>query len=258
MREKLLNIFIKLIYKILCKLDSKYKIERFFENEKFTHVVDHNFSSLPHKGKKLFRTIPLEVWLIKTESSYMFCSKDHILFDEKMYPVKVKDCIPEKTILRTTRGEEKVKDVVNIGIKLHMYDVEIDDYTHMYVSNEFFSHNTTCACTFLLWKAIFNEDQTILIAANKMSSALEIMSRIRYIYEELPQYMKPGVKVYNKSSIEFDNNSRIISRATTPDAGRGLSVSLLYCLDPETKVTVRDKKTKEIKEISLKELYETM
>jgi hypothetical protein len=89
---------------------------------------------------------------------------------------------------------------------------------------------TTCAAAFLLWKAMFEPDCTILIAANKFVQAMEIMDRIRFGYENLEQHnwLRAGVVEYNKGTITFDNGSRIISRATTPDAGRGLSISLLY------------------------------
>lgn len=87
---------------------------------------------------------------------------------------------------------------------------------------------TTCAAAYILWRALFNPDQTILIAANKFVQAMEIMDRIRYSYETLPDWLRAGVVEYNKGTITFDNGSSIISRATSPDAGRGLSISLLY------------------------------
>ena len=92
---------------------------------------------------------------------------------------------------------------------------------------------TTCAAGFLLWKAMFEPDTTILIAANKYTAALEIMDRIRFAYENLEQYnwLRSGVVEYNKGTISFDNGSRIISRATSIDAGRGLSITLLYLVE---------------------------
>lgn len=87
---------------------------------------------------------------------------------------------------------------------------------------------TTTAAAFLLWKAMFNADTQILIAANKFSQAMEIMDRIRYSYEECPNYIRAGVTEYNKGTITFDNGSSITARATTSDAGRGLSITLLY------------------------------
>ena len=88
---------------------------------------------------------------------------------------------------------------------------------------------TTCAAVYLCWYAMFNPDQTILIAAHKYTGAQEIMTRIRYVYELCPDYIRAGVTSYNKGSLEFDNGSRIISQTTTGTTGRGLSISLLYC-----------------------------
>lgn len=87
---------------------------------------------------------------------------------------------------------------------------------------------TISVSAYLLWYALFNEDKTILIVANKLNQAMEIMDRIRYAYEELPNWLRDSATEYNKGSIKFSNGSRIICRATTADAGRGLSISLLY------------------------------
>lgn len=88
---------------------------------------------------------------------------------------------------------------------------------------------TTCAVAYLLWRAVFNDEETILVVSNVFSAASEIMERFRFAYEMLPNWMKPGVKSYNKNSIVFENASRVIARATTRNTGRGLSISVLYC-----------------------------
>ena len=87
---------------------------------------------------------------------------------------------------------------------------------------------STAAAGYLLWYAMFNPDQTILIAAHKYSGAQEIMQRIRFAYETLPDFIRAGVTAYNKGSLEFDNGSRIVAQATTENTGRGLSISLAY------------------------------
>lgn len=90
------------------------------------------------------------------------------------------------------------------------------------------SGKTTCAAAFLLWKAMFTPDATILVASHQLSGASEIMQRIRYAYEELPDFIRAGVIEYNKGSITFDNGSRILSQATTEKTGRGLALTLVY------------------------------
>src|SRR6056297_169594 len=87
---------------------------------------------------------------------------------------------------------------------------------------------STCAAAYLLWYAMFKPDSTILFAAHKRDGAQEIMTRLRYMYESCPDYIRAGVTAYNKGSIEFDNGSKIVAQATTENTGRGLSLSLVY------------------------------
>ena len=87
---------------------------------------------------------------------------------------------------------------------------------------------TTVAAGYLLWYAMFVEDSTILIAAHKHTGAQEIMGRIRFIYENLPDFIRAGVTSYNKGSLEFENGSRIVSATTTETTGRGMSLTIVY------------------------------
>ena len=87
---------------------------------------------------------------------------------------------------------------------------------------------STTAAGYLLWYAMFVPDSTILVAAHKFTGAQEIMQRIRYAYEAMPDFIRAGVTSYNKGSIDFDNGSRIVSATTTENTGRGMSISLLY------------------------------
>lgn len=89
---------------------------------------------------------------------------------------------------------------------------------------------TTVAVAFLLWYACFHFDKTVLVTSRANEHAMEIIMRIRFAYEQLPHFIKPGVKedAWNKHEVGFDNNSRIISSATSENAGRGYSISLLY------------------------------
>jgi hypothetical protein len=88
---------------------------------------------------------------------------------------------------------------------------------------------STSAAGYLLWYAMFIPDSTILVAAHKYLGAQEIMQRIRYAYENCPDFIRAGSTSYNKGSIDFDNGSRIVAQTTTENTGRGMSISLLYC-----------------------------
>jgi hypothetical protein len=128
----------------------------------------------------------------------------------------------------------KVQHPVRGQLPFDLYDYQ-EDLIKTYTENRFSiallprqSGKTTCAAAFLLWKAMFTPDATILVAAHQYSGASEIMQRIRYAYEELPDFIRAGVMEYNKGSIAFDNGSRIISQATTEKTGRGLALTLIY------------------------------
>ena len=120
-------------------------------------------------------------------------------------------------------------------VKFVPFDYQ-EELLHNYHENRFSINmlgrqmgKTTIAAGYLLWYAMFIPDSTILVASNKYVGAQEIMQRIRYAYENCPDYIRAGVVDYNKGSLGFDNGSRIVSATTTETTGRGMSISLLYC-----------------------------
>ncbi len=86
---------------------------------------------------------------------------------------------------------------------------------------------TTMMTIYTLWHACFNTDQKMLIVANKEGTAKEIFSRIRMAYEELPNWIKPGVSEYGKESLKFTNGSTIGISTTTGTAARGQAINVL-------------------------------
>lgn len=80
---------------------------------------------------------------------------------------------------------------------------------------------------YLLWKALFTPNINIGIAANKLSLAMEVLDKIKKVFIELPIWLQQGVVAWNKTFIEFENGTRIMTSATNSDAFRGYSVHLL-------------------------------
>lgn len=115
---------------------------------------------------------------------------------------------------------------------LYAYQDKLVDVYHNYRNSISMlprqSGKSQTAAAYLLWYAMFNPDSTILIAAHVFRGAQEIMGRIRFIYENCPDFVRAGVVAYNRGSIEFDNGSRIVAQATTENTGRGMSISLVY------------------------------
>lgn len=90
------------------------------------------------------------------------------------------------------------------------------------------SGKTSITTVILLHTALFNPNKLIAILANKGATAREILKRIKTAYEYLPDFLKPGVREWNKGSVEFENGSIIMAEASSSDNIRGKSVFLLY------------------------------
>jgi hypothetical protein len=121
-------------------------------------------------------------------------------------------------------------------IRFKLYDFQ-EDIVRTYQANRWSiskiarqSGKTETTCAYLAWYALFHPEKTILVAANKLSNAKEIISRIQGIYEELPDWIKPGIdeSEWNKTSLAFENKSKIMAQATSQNTGRGFAISLLY------------------------------
>lgn len=108
-----------------------------------------------------------------------------------------------------------------------MYDIHVDSDEHRFYSNGILSHNSTSYSIFCLWYALINKEKSILICANKFKTAKDILGRIKMAYEELPQWLKPGIVEWNAASIVFDNGCKISAEATSGSSGRGGSINCL-------------------------------
>lgn len=195
-----------------------------------------------HPVSSIMKTVPYAEWYLELEDDYTLNAADtHVVFNEDYKEVFMKDLSPGDMVM-TKEGPKKVLQCYATGVIENMFDITVESEDHRYYANDILNHNTTCSAAYLLWRAMFVPNSTILLAANKLSAAQEIMSRIRYAYESLSDvnWLRAGIREYNKQSLTFDNNSRIVARATTPDAGRGLSIS---CVTLDTNITVSNGKT---------------
>lgn len=87
---------------------------------------------------------------------------------------------------------------------------------------------STVVRAFILWYAMFHQDKLVAMLANKLMLAKEQLQLLRDSYVALPYWLQPGVKLWNKMSIQFSNGCRIMVAATSGDGIRGFSPNLLY------------------------------
>jgi len=88
---------------------------------------------------------------------------------------------------------------------------------------------TTVVGAYVLSYACFESHKTIGIVSNKEDSAKSFLSRVKYMYEQLPAHLKPGVLRWAEKSVEFDNHCKIMIAATSKDSFRGEPINLLVC-----------------------------
>lgn len=118
---------------------------------------------------------------------------------------------------------------------------------------------TSIATVIVLHYTLFNEYKNVFLLANKADTALEILSRIQLAYEHLPNWLKSGVKEWNKSSVEFANGCKINAAASSSENIRGQSANLIYideCNRGNTLVTIRNKDTGKVEQVKIEDLYD--
>lgn len=148
-------------------------------------------------------------------------------------------------------------------IKINLYDYQ-EDLLELLANNRMAIANqsrqsakTTTTQIFLAHYLVFNEDKNAGVLAHKHQMAVEVLDRTKQIIEFLPEFLQPGIVEWNKGQIELDNRCKLTAFAASPDATRGQQFSLIYmdeCVTGDTLVTIRNKKTGEIKKIPIAEI----
>lgn len=173
------------------------------------------------------KTIQYEVYeIVLDNATSLKCADTHILIDENYNEVFAIDSLHKS--IRTKFGISKVISVKSLGYSENMYDLSIDSDKKTYYTNNILSHNTTALAAAIIHYVTFNDEKTVALLANKGDTAREILNRIQFSYENLPDYFQHGIIEYNKGSMVLENKCRIIASSTSGNAIRGFSISYLY------------------------------
>lgn len=87
---------------------------------------------------------------------------------------------------------------------------------------------TSVTAAFVGWFIIFHKNVNVGILADKQETAVEIHDRLKVGYENVPHWLKHGHKKWNVKSIKLENGSGVQVSATTLNAGRGRSFSIVF------------------------------
>lgn len=113
---------------------------------------------------------------------------------------------------------------------------------------------SSVVAAYIAWYSLFNDFKRTAILANKAAIAREIFSRVQFMVENLPFWLQQGVLEWNKTSFALENGSTCFCAASSPSSIRGKSINFLMCVAGETKTTIRNKVTGEIREIAIKDI----
>lgn len=139
-----------------CSENVERKIVKTFDISDFEILTDDGYVDI----NSLHETTPYDVWELKTKTCSIKCADNHIVFNQDMEEVFVKDLSVGDTI-QTQNGLDFVISVECLGYKESMYDFElIENSNHRYYTNGILSHNTFLAKC--LAKTLFDDSEKII------------------------------------------------------------------------------------------------
>ena len=86
---------------------------------------------------------------------------------------------------------------------------------------------STITAGYIAWLMIFFKAKEIVVVSNKQKNAQGFIRKVKLIIKKCPNWMVPKITSDNKGSIELANGSMVTAEATTSDAAKSESLSLL-------------------------------
>lgn len=83
---------------------------------------------------------------------------------------------------------------------------------------------------YALWRAMFSPGATVLLLSRGQLEASELLGKVKYVFDNLPDDMRPTATKRNESVLEIGGlSSRIFALPSTEDAGTGYTATLVVC-----------------------------
>jgi len=86
---------------------------------------------------------------------------------------------------------------------------------------------STLGAGYSLWLMLFHKDKNVLCIATKQETAKNMVTKVKFMYENLPSWLKIDAPENNKLTLRLSNGSQIKATSASSDAGRSEAVSLL-------------------------------
>jgi len=86
---------------------------------------------------------------------------------------------------------------------------------------------STLAAGYSLWLMLFHKDKNILCLSKTQETARNMVTKVAFMYDNLPSWLKVPSDEKNKLSLRLSNGSQIKAKSSNSDAARSEAVSLL-------------------------------
>ena len=86
---------------------------------------------------------------------------------------------------------------------------------------------STLAAGYSLWLMLFHKDKNVLCIATKQETAKNMVTKVKFMFDNLPSWLKIPADEHNKLTLRLNNGSQIKATSASSDAGRSEAVSLL-------------------------------
>jgi hypothetical protein len=100
-----------------------------------------------------------------------------------------------------------------------------NDYTTILKSRQL--GISTLAAGHALWLMTFHKDRNVLALATTQATARNLVTKVQFMWENLPSWLKVEAVENNKLSLRLKNGSKIQAKSSNADAARSEAVSLL-------------------------------
>lgn len=122
-----------------------------------------------------------------------------------------------------------IKKIEKTVIK-ECYDISVSENENFFIDG-LLTHNTGLSVVtagYVAWRLMFRYDEKILIIANDGGGAMRFLETVKQFIEHTPIWLKPDEILQNNTKkITFSNNSYAEAKASSPNAGRGDSLTML-------------------------------
>ena len=86
---------------------------------------------------------------------------------------------------------------------------------------------STLAAGYATWLMLFHKDRNVLALATTQATARNLVSKVKFMWENLPSWLKVDAVENNKLSLQLVNGSKIQAKSSNSDSARSEAVSLL-------------------------------